>query len=167
MDKDRVHPSKPKLNRNVIDIGAPDLREFVVCRESRRIVSHGMCDRCRKRQERQDDRLIYTPASAVSPAKGTKNLATLYRLMDECKVSGTDKRVILERFLPCSALPQNVQEAHLEALSMIDPQEDREPSMTNIHAGSSAAPSDSTGREPEMPDDLDADPDSDPGDSGH
>jgi hypothetical protein len=37
-------------------------------------------------------------------------------LMDECKVAGEDRRLILERFLPYSALPANVQAAHLEAL---------------------------------------------------
>src|ERR1700733_14186779 len=100
MDKKRVRPS-----RQVIEMAASNVRPCAVCHEDRPIVTHGVCDRCRKRQERADNRMLYTPASAVSSAKGSKNLATLYKLMDECRVAGDDRRAILERFLPYSALP--------------------------------------------------------------
>src|ERR1700733_6529413 len=98
MDKKLVRPSRS--SRQVIEMAAPNVRSCAVCHEDRPIVAHGVCDRCRKRLERADNRLLYTPASAVSSAKGSKNLATLYKLMDECRVAGDDRRAILERFLP-------------------------------------------------------------------
>src|SRR5580693_4601956 len=100
MDKKRVRPSTS--GRQVIEMAASSVRPCAVCHEDRPIVAHGLCDRCRKRQERADTRLLYTPASAVSAAKGAKNLATLYKLLDECRVAGDDRRAILERFLPYS-----------------------------------------------------------------
>jgi len=128
-------------------MAAPNVRPCAVCHEDRPIVAHGVCDRCRKRQERADSRLLYTPASAVSSAKGSKNLATLYKLMDECRVAGDDRRAILERFLPYSALPANVQAAHLEALRNAETA--RSDDGWDIHEGSSLAPDDSVGREPD------------------
>jgi hypothetical protein len=142
MDKKRVRPSK-----RVIEMAAPNVRPCAVCHEDRPIVAHGVCDRCRKRQERAENRLLYEPASAVSPAKGSKNLATLYKLMDECRVSGDDKRGILERFLPYSALPANVQAAHLEALRNAEAAQPDD--RWDVHSGSSMAPVDSANREPE------------------
>jgi hypothetical protein len=144
MDKKRVRPSKS--SRLVIEMAAPNIRPCVVCKEDRPIVAQGLCDRCRKRQERAENRLLYTPASAVSAAKGSKNLATLYKLMDECRVAGDDKRAILQRFLPYSALPANVQAAHLEALRHTDAEGD---DGWDVHEGSSLAPEDSLNREPE------------------
>jgi hypothetical protein len=146
MDKKRVRPSRS--SRQVIEMAAPNVRPCAVCHEDRPIVAHGVCDRCRKRQERADNRLLYTPASAVGPQTGYENLAALHKIMNKCKVSGEAKRVMLKAFLPFSALSQTEQAAHMEGLCKAD--EAGSDEDWGVHGGSSLAPDDSVGREPEV-----------------
>jgi hypothetical protein len=145
MDKKRIRPSK-----RVIEMAPPNVRPCAVCREDRPIVAHGMCDRCRKRQERGNNRLLYTPASAVHISTGTKNLSILYTVMRNCKVTSDVQRVVLVALLPFMGLPRDAQEGHLKALKR---QADEEASGSDdewdVHAGSSLAPDDSVNREPE------------------
>jgi hypothetical protein len=92
-----------------------NIRPCANCGEEKPIVKHGLCDKCRKRADRAEARLL--AASAVTEDVGTRNLAKLYELMRACKVGSSAKATILRAFLPYSGLAQNIQEAHLDALA--------------------------------------------------
>jgi hypothetical protein len=129
----------------------PNVRPCEVCKEDRPIVSHGCCDRCRKKQDRRDNKIAFSPVTAVHPATGHKNLSILFRLMHDCKVSNAARRGMLELFLPFTGLPLIVQEAELDALRNSEPgyQDD---TGWSVHSGSSRAPAESLVRTPDLTD---------------
>jgi hypothetical protein len=127
----------------------PNVRSCAVCNEDRPIVSHGCCDRCRKKQDRIDNKIAFTPVGTVNPATGHKNLSVLFRLMQECKVSNAHKRTMLEAFLPHTGLPLNVQQAELDALRSHEPEFQDDPGWS-VHSGSSRAPAESRIRTPDL-----------------
>src|SRR3984957_840952 len=144
-------PNKRGRNRQVVAIPVSPIRECAVCHEDRVIVSHGLCNRCHLRQKRANDRLLYTPASAVTAAKGTKNLSALYALMESCRVTSDVQRMVLEALLPFMGLPRDAQEGHLKSLKKQgDVAALDEDGRWDVHDGSSLAPDDSMGREPEF-----------------
>jgi hypothetical protein len=138
--------TKSGRKRQVVQLPVSNLRECAACHEDRPIVSHGLCNRCHLRQKRGNDRLLFTPASAVTPQTGYEQLAALHKIMNKCKVSGEAKRVMLTAFLPFSALSQIEQAAHMEGLRNADTAADE---GWAVHKGSSIAPDDSVNREPE------------------
>lgn len=140
-------PTRRGRKRQVVQLPISNIRECAACHEDRPIVAHGICNRCHLRQKRANDRLLYTPASAVTPQTGYENLAALHKIMNRCKVSCEAKRIMLEAFLPFSALSQIEQAAHMEGLRKAD--EARSDDGWNVHGGSSTAPDHSVGREPE------------------
>jgi hypothetical protein len=141
-----IIPTRRKSSRRS---DLPNIRPCVVCTEEKPIVAHGMCDSCRKKRERNDNKIAFTPATAVDEVKGVKALAGLYKLMRECKVSQAARRQILERFLPFTGLPLNVQQGHLEALRNTTPAVE-DGFDWPVHPGSANATDESVGRELEQ-----------------
>lgn len=93
----------------------PNPRECAECHKVKPIVAHGLCDACRLRAKRAEQK-HFTPASAVSQAKGARNLATLLGILEDCKVSTKAATTILTAFMPFSGQPENVIEAHILAI---------------------------------------------------
>ena len=123
---------------------APNVRPCVVCHEDRPIVARGCCDRCRKKTERAENKLAFSPASNVDGATAHKTIGVILKSMSKCKVPTRNQKLILENFLPYTGLALGVQQAMIESIRHIG--DDDAPDPWKSHAGSMKAPAGSKER---------------------
>jgi hypothetical protein len=91
---------KPKLPKLVEML--PPVRPCLKCGQEKRIASHGLCDRCRKTQERAEDRHALDPAFCQTERqdKGAAMLAQQLAIFKKARVLQVDRQIILARIVP-------------------------------------------------------------------
>jgi len=120
--------------------GLPRIRPCVACGDERTIVARGLCDKCRKTEERKEDKLN-VPAFGNKQTKenGMKVLAKLLELMGKAKLLRANRERVLQEFMPFLGLSPEAQRTLVR--EMTGPSiEEMESPFARGHAGSSAEP---------------------------
>lgn len=97
-------------------------------------MARGCCDRCRKKTERAENKLAFSPASNVDGATAHKTIGVILKSMSKCKVPTRNQKLILENFLPYTGLALGVQQAMIESIRHIG--DDDAPDAWKSHEGS-------------------------------
>jgi len=107
------------------------------------IVARGLCDKCRKKEERREAGLNY-PAlgNKQTQASGTKWLAELLKLLEKAKVLRTDRERVLQVFMPYFGFSPETQQAMLRDMTAPDAEKIESSPLAKVHPGSIKAPTD-------------------------
>jgi hypothetical protein len=91
--------------------GLPSVRPCANCHEERPIVSDGLCDRCRKRRERAENRTKYDSTGNYVDA-----MKCVWAILDQCrklKLPRLSRLAVLEIVLPYSGCSLDLQQSIL------------------------------------------------------
>ena len=126
--------------------GLPNIRPCLECEEERPIVARGLCDKCRKKEERKEAGMNF-PASGTKQTKeaGMKILAKLLELMGKAKLLRANRERVLQEFMPFLGVSPETQRTLIR--EMTGP-EIEETAPWRVHPGSSMAPDDCEVRKP-------------------
>jgi hypothetical protein len=81
--------------------GLPNIRPCLGCEEERPIVARGLCDKCRKKEERKEAGLNFQAfGNKQTKETGTKLLAKLTELMGKAKLLRANRERVLQEFMP-------------------------------------------------------------------
>jgi len=128
--------------------GLPRIRPCEDCGEERQIVARGLCDRCRKKEERKEAGMNY-PALGhrQTQGEGLKILAKLFELMTKAKLPRANRERVLQNFGPFLGLSPESQQSLIRDMTGPDLEQTESP-FARVHLGSSEAPADSEVRKP-------------------
>lgn len=97
--------------------GLPRERPCVVCGKTKRIEARGMCDACRKRQERNEN--ACPDRKTGDDLTGMEHVISILKTLRKMKVLRKDVKVVIETLMPYSGTSFNYQQAfiaqHVEA----------------------------------------------------
>jgi hypothetical protein len=81
--------------------GLPRVRPCAACGEERTIVARGLCDKCRKKEERMEAGMNFQASgNKQTKESGTKLLAKLLELMGKAKLLRSNRERVLQEFMP-------------------------------------------------------------------
>jgi len=79
----------------------PHVRPCVKCGQEKPIAVRGMCDACRKREERAQDALTHPAFGRKEQQEsGTELLARLLRILNKAQVPRASREIVLENVVP-------------------------------------------------------------------
>jgi hypothetical protein len=104
------------------------------------IVARGLCDKCRKREERQEAGMNF-PATGNQQSKesGMKILAKLLELMGKAKLLRANRERVLQEFMPFLGLTPEAQRTLIREMTGPGLEESESP-FAKLHAGSNMPP---------------------------
>jgi hypothetical protein len=120
--------------------GQPRIRPCTACGEERMIVTRGLCDRCRKKEERMEAGLN-TPAYGDKKSKetGMKILAKLLELMGKAGLLRANRERVLQEFMPFLGVSPETQRTLIREMTGPSLGDTASP-FGKLHAGSSVQP---------------------------
>jgi hypothetical protein len=128
--------------------GLPNIRPCLECEEKRPIVARGLCDKCRKKEQRKEAGLnLQALGNKQTKETGTKLLAKLTELMGKAKLLRANRERVLQEFMPFLGFTPEAQRMLIRELTGPGV-EDTKSSFTRVHSGSHMSPDDCEARKP-------------------
>ena len=120
--------------------GLPRVRPCASCGEERMIVARGLCDNCRKKEERMEAGLN-NPAYGDKKSKetGVKILAKLLELMGKAGLLRANRERVLQEFMPFLGISPEAQRTLIREMTGPGLGDMASP-FGKLHAGSSVQP---------------------------
>ena len=120
--------------------GLPRCRPCSACGEERMIVARGLCDKCRKKEERLEAGMNF-PAFGNKQTKegGMKLLAKLLDLMSKAKLLRANRERVLQEFMPFLGVSPDTQRTLIREMTGPGVEETESP-FARVHAGSKMTP---------------------------
>ena len=120
--------------------GLPRIRPCTECGEERMIVARGLCDKCRKKEERMEAGLNF-PATGNKQTKetGMKILAKLLELMGKAKLLRANRERVLQEFMPFLGVSPEAQRTLIREMTGPGVEEPESP-FARVHSGSKMTP---------------------------
>jgi hypothetical protein len=98
--------------------GLPNIRPCSGCEEERPIVARGLCDKCRKKEERKEAGLNFQAfGNKQTKEAGMKILAKLTELMGKAKLLRANKERVLQEFMPFLGFTPEAQRTLIRELT--------------------------------------------------
>ena len=131
------------------------------CGKVRMIVSRGLCDSCRKRQERRENSMMTASTGTQNKAEDThKLMGKLLEVLNKFNVRRTDREQVLGLIMPYSGWSIEAQRAlirdHCKSADIEKQSEIERTSITAVSLGSSMAPDDSEVRVVDLEETIEA-----------
>lgn len=128
--------------------GLPNIRECAGCGDKRPIVTHDLCDRCRKREAREENKLnVPALGNKQVQQKAFKYLGILTDLMNKVKAPRANRERVLQELMPYFGFSPETQIALIRDMTGAE-YPPTESEFTRVHSGSSEAPPDGKVRTP-------------------
>jgi hypothetical protein len=120
--------------------GQPRIRPCAACGEERMIVTRGICDKCRKKEERMEAGLN-NPAYGDKKSKetGMKLLAKLLELMGKAALLRANRERVLQEFMPFLGISPETQRTLIREMTGPGLGDVASP-FGRLHGGSSVQP---------------------------
>jgi hypothetical protein len=90
--------------------GLPRVRPCLNCEKEKPIAARGLCDACRKKEDREEDKLnVPACGRKEQQADSMKLLGRLIEILNRVKVARSSRQIILQHFLPYLGLTPRTQ----------------------------------------------------------
>jgi len=120
--------------------GLPNIRPCSQCEEERPIVARGLCDKCRKKEERMEAGLnIPALGNKQTKEAGTKIFAKLLELMGKAKLLRANRERVLQEFMPFLGYSPEAQRMFIREMAGPELGDVASP-FSKVHAGSNMPP---------------------------